>query len=228
MTIEQYQTLSGLTVPANKTAFILANISRVSTAIEGILGFTLDTSRVNANQYNEDGKTAIECPTSVNLDNLQDPDPIIYSYRVYNYNKSDKFYSIDPCTEIHAVKLVNGNVTYKTLDADEYRVNYENGVIKSLERCCNWCGCECACAQLAVDATWQWADEDDIPSELLYVIADMVTYLSDSRRDIKSQTLGSHSYTTRDGFDPILEKSWNTTLSKYAGPYGSLRKTITI
>lgn len=232
MTLEQYNELTGLTVSSSNEARVNAIINRTQMILEDMLGLTLDPELINDNFYIESGKTSTDCPCGeINEDNLQDADAIVNAYRIFPYNRDDKYLSIDPSTAIHAVKLVRGNITVKTLETDDYRPQHKNGIIKYLEQCQCWCGCwgncGCDCVELAVDADWLW-DEGDVPTDLLHVWADMVTYYSDDKNNIKSQTLGSHSYTKFDKEAPQNEAHNIAVIKKYAGPLGSIRTTVTI
>lgn len=234
MDITEYETLTGITVPNSQETLITATIAKTQSLLESILGYTLDESKVDVNQYTELGKTPSECPNPCNVDivNLIAPDAVIYAYRLFDYNKKDKFLAIDPCTLIHKVKLVIGNVTVKTLvEFEDYRIDKKNGLIRYLEKldCC-WCSNLDCCdnVQLAVDADWVWPDEDDIPIDLQYVWADMITYYSDCSKDIKSESLGPHSYTKFDNIKPENKSENLLIIKKYSGPNGIINKTITI
>ena len=232
MDITEYELLTGINVPTSQEALITANIVKTQTLLESILGYTLDETKVDVNQYTELGKTASECPNAcdIDIDSLEAPDSVIYAYRIFDYNRKDKYIAIDPCTEIHAVKLIIGNVTVKTLvEFEDYRIDQKNGLIRYLEKldCC-WCSNLDCCdnVQLAVDAEWVWQDEDDIPLDLKYLWTDMVTHYSDSSNNIKSESLGPHSYTKFDNIKP--ETKSLSIIKIYAGPNGTVSKIPTI
>lgn len=230
MTIEEYQTLTGTTVAASDIARYEAAIARAQKTLESLLGYTLDSDKVDDNQYTELGKTTTSCPCpDYNTDDLQDADPVVFAYRLFPYHPADSFFHIDPASAIHKVKLVKDNITFRTLDEKDYRAQYKNGIIKYLERCEKWCLCreKCYCVQLAVDADWLF--EDDIPSELLYIWADLVDDTTDLTKGIKSQTLGSHSYTYFDTAGSATDdESIFKVLKKYAGPNGTLKVTVVL
>ena len=234
MNISQYQTLMGLTVPASQTTRITAMLARATTELESLLGYTLDESLVETNHYTEIGKTTSDysCCTDIDEDSLADPDAVIGAYRLFPYNRNDKYLMIDPASAVHKVKLVKDGITFSTLDESDYRLHYENGFIKMIQRCdrCDWCICntECANVQLAVDADWLWPDEDDIPNELLYLLADMVDYYSDDKSNIKSETLATHSWTKFSSGDPKTSVSIKRILNKYAGGNSSIIQTLTV
>lgn len=231
MDLATYETLTGINVPSSQESRITAVINRCQKTIESSLGFTLDETLVIENQYIELGKTKTEClcPSEIDIDNLDAPDAVICAYRVFEYNKDDKYLSIDPATSINSVKLVIGNVTVKTLvEFEDYTCNYENGLIKYLEKVECWCSDLCCSknVQLAVDAEWVWQDEDDIPEELSYLMCDMVSYYSDSKSNIKSESLGPHSYTKFDNVSPELQSKNVVIINKYSGPHSTLKRVI--
>ena len=231
MNLSEYQTLTGITVSSANTAKVTATIARTQAMLETLLGFTLNSENVTENLYTELGKTQQECfCPSVNLENLQDPDAVVGAYRLFRYNELDKYFHIDPFSRVHAVKLVfikkgsgNNGVTLKTFDTDEVRIQYgREGFAKYIEHCIDClCSCDCSdCVQLAVDADWLWVDE--LPDDLKYVWADMITYYSDSKSNIKSESIDTHSYTKFDKTAPELEPHNLAVIKKYAGPYGSV------
>lgn len=233
MDLSTYQTLTGITVSSSQTAFVTAQIARTRAMLETMLGFTLDPSKVNTNLYNELGKTANECACpSVDTVDLQDPDAVVTAYRLYRYNSLDQYFHTDPFTKLNKVKLVyikpgatpNG-VTFKTFDNDEIRSQFgRKNFAKYIEHCIDClCTCDCDdCVQLAVDADWVWPDSGDIPLDLQYVWTDMVTWYSNSKKDIKSESIDTHSYTKFDRVAPELEPQNLAVIKKYAGPYGSV------
>lgn len=223
MNITEYQELSGINVASKDVDRVTATISKTQKILEGMLGYSLDTR--DTNEYNEIGKTITECPCDINLDNLSAPDSVEFAYRLFTYREDDKYLSIDPATVIYAVKLVKDGVTVKTLDSDDYRAHFKNGLIKFIERRKLWCDVECEFVQLAVDAEWAF---EEVPDDLLYIWADMITYYSDLNKDIKSQVLGTHSYTKFDNREPENKSENLSIIKKYAGPNGSLNRTVTV
>jgi len=223
MNITEYQELSGINVASKDVDRVTATISKTQKILEGMLGYSLDTR--DTNEYDEIGKTIIECPCDINLNNLSAPDSVEFAYRLFTYREDDKYLFIDPATVIYAVKLVKDGVTVKTLDSDDYRAHFKNGLIKFIERRKLWCDVECEFVQLAVDAEWAF---EEVPDDLLYIWADMVTYHSDLNKDIKSQVLGTHSYTKFDNREPENKSENLSIIKKYAGPNGSLNRTVTV
>lgn len=234
MNLEQYQTLTGVTVATADQSKVTATITRTQKMLETLLGFSLDLSEDKTNLYNELGKTQQMCfCPSVDLENLQDPDAVVGAYRLYKYNELDKYFHVDPFSRLNKVKLVfikegtgaNG-VTLKTFDFDEVRVNYgRDGLAKYIEHCINClCKCNCQdCVQLAVDAEWLWTSYDTLPDDLNYLWADMVTFYSDDKKtEIRSESIDTHSYTRFDKTPPEQEPLNVAILKRYAGPYGSV------
>ncbi len=231
MDLAEYQLLSGLTVTEARQSLVEAQITRTQRILEGLLGFTLDPALYDSNKYAETGKTQTDCPCPSTTLTLDDPDAVVFAYRLFPYNTKDAYLAIDPATTIHAVKLIKDGVTYKTLDLDEYRAEFKNDIIKYLQQIKKWCGCwvECPYSQLAVDATWLWGD-GDIPDDLNQVWAEMVTYYSDEKKDLISETMGPHSYRKHNqtATPPEQEKHNSPVITKYAGPNGSTKRNVTV
>lgn len=244
MDTTQYSELTGLSVSSAKENLVTAQIARTQTILEQMLGYTLDPDLYNQNQYTEIGKTTAELPFPSTSLTLNDPDAVVFAYRLYDFNNKDLYLPIDPCSAVHKVKLVKDGVTYKTFDTDEIRLHYKQGFIKYVQLVstieeylflyqnyiyyANYNYNEDVnYLQLAVDATWLWS-EGQIPQDLLFVWADMVTYYSNPSHGIKSQTLGSHSYTRFDEIPPEQEKQNINIIKKYSGPLGSIHQTPTV
>lgn len=233
MDIAQYTALTGISVASSQEDLVEAQIARTQSILESLLGFTLDPDKVSQNLYNELGKSPNECSCSnVDSENLNDPDDVVYAYRVFPYRFGESFLHTDPFTDLHAVKLVRNNVTIKTFDLDDLVIRWKGNWAKYLGHCqgdFNFCYCECDnCVQLAVDADWMWMLDGtlgEIPLDLQNVWAEMVTYYSDLKKEIKSETLGTHSYTRFDpGKVPETLSHNYSVISKYAGPHGSAYK----
>jgi hypothetical protein len=230
MDLSKYQELTGITVSASRAVYVQAQINRSIAMLETLLGFTLDPENVDTNLYNEVGKARTECACpSVDTEDLDDPDEVIGAYRMFPYNTLDQFLHVDPFTKLHAVKLVfvkqgasGDGVTLRTFNDERVRVHQgRDGIAKYIELCRDcFCDCGCdGCVQLAVDADWLW--EGELPNDLLYVLADMVTYYSDQKRNVKSESITTHSYTKFDRVAPETEPQNLAVIQRYAGPLGS-------
>jgi hypothetical protein len=246
MNVELYTVLTGRTYATDEHRFIDAQIKRAKRQLESLLGFTLDPDLVNKNFYNETGKTLIECSCPNVTDTLLDPDIVVGAYRLYSYNALDEYLHIDPFYEIFKVKLVRfdgaDGITVK--EFTEFTPIYKEDWGKYIEVCDDCCFCtlceDCTdCLQLAVDADWAFPNTADstigdssvggtvtaIPDDLLYVWCDLTDYLVGGKENIKSESIGSHSYTKFDKDSSPLDKLENKqVLAKYAGPKGSMAK----
>lgn len=238
MTIAQYQDLTGITVATADQARYNAQIVRTRQILESMLGFSLLKSKTSENLYEELGKSALDYKIPADDADLLPPDTVTGAYRLYGYNEHDAFFHVDPFTQLNSVKLVfirmggepNG-ITIKTFESDEMRVQKGMGgiskFIQKCEDCFDLVVCECKeCVQLAVDADWLY--DSCLPQDINYIWADMVTYYADCKKDIKSETLGTHQYTKFDNQKPEDTDSNRAILTKYAGPYGSLTREATI
>lgn len=234
MDLTTYQTLTGIT--ADNPTRTTAEIARTQTMLESLLGYTLNTSLVNTNLYNELGKTDSECSCPVDdLDSLLAPDAVVTAYRLFDYNITDKFWHVDPFTKINSVKLVyvkqgaspNG-VTVKTFaDTDIRSVMSKDSWSKYIEYTpSEYYLCKHDHhIQLAVDAVWQFTT---IPTELKYVWCDMITYYANDSADIKSESILTHSYTKGDTTPPEYRARNKSIIAHYAGPRGAGVRTHTL
>lgn len=236
MNIDKYSELTGVTVDESDEALIKAQIRRTKSILENMLGYSLNKKKASENQYEEAGKTISDFDDI--LSDLAPADDVVGSYRLFSYNEKDIYLPVDPYTEIHVAKLVvskpgakpNG-VTVQTFSATESLEYVENGIKKYLlnnDHCHRIFACYCSHynVQLAVDA--DWLNEDCLPEDLMYVWADMVTYYSDEKKDIKSETLATHSYTKQTLGRPEELSESLKIIQKYAGPNGSVKTVVTV
>lgn len=240
MDIEKYQELTGTTVEDSDIASVNALIRRTRITLETMLGYSLLKSKAGINQYEEKGKATVDCifrGIAGELDNLtlSDPDEVVGSYRLFSYNKADQYFKVDPFTKLYTVKLVfirtgdepNG-ITHKTFSDSKVRVHREGTITKYIERCKD-CICTCLCdncVQLAVEA--DWLNEECLPEDLQFIWSDMVAYYSDPKRFITSETLATHSYKQEMAPAPEELEDAKAIIAKYAGPNGSVSKTIVV
>lgn len=224
----------GITIPDSKKVYYTAQIKRVQTKLESLLGFTLKAKHI----YTELGKSQVECvcPDIPQSQSLLPPDEVKGIIKVFPYNFKDKFLHIDPFIDVYNVKL--GKVTedkkFITFKTFEHFTKHfmSQGIGKYVEKCQNcFCDCECKdCIQLIVDADWvDFTDEEsDIPDDLLYLWCDMINYWADPDKDIKSESVDGHSWSRGDISAPEELIENKLILDKYAGPYGSIIRIPTI
>lgn len=235
MDLAKYQKLAGFTVSSGNITKVTATINRTRIMLENMLGFSLYASEVSENFYKELGKTSESCfCSSIDLEDLDDPDEIEGSYRLFKYDRRDKYFFIDPFLTVYKVKQVyikqgkgNNGVTVKTFDDDEIRLQYRKDWGKYIEYCQS-CLCECKCencVQLAVDA--DWLNEDCLPLDLQYLWADMISYYADDKHGIKSESIDTHSYTKESNTAPEANSVNLAIIKKYAGPHGSVMSNPT-
>ena len=235
MDLSTYQTITGLTVASSDQARVTAQINRSRRTLESLLGYSLTDPQVNL--YNELGKTTTECACPiVDTEELEDPDPVVGAYRLYDYDIRDEYFHVDPFRNLHKVKLVyirqgsapNG-ITVKTFDADE-TIEHQgrdpwSKYIQEYTSYFRWHCLHSHYLQLAVDADWEF---ETVPDDLLDLWAEMVTYESDCNRDIKSESILTHSYSKLDRGAPEGRTEYSSLLSRYAGPHGTLSRTPVI
>lgn len=223
MDLSTYEEITGRTVADSKRNIVSAQIERTRTILESMLGYTLDPDLVDLNLYNG-----------------VDEDDVVGAYRLFPYSPS--YLNVDPFSAVHAVKLVQGDEIIDTLDTSSYAVSYfGRGLSKQLKVVgltrsgILWYQWPSLLTrdilpseelQLAVDADWLWTETDELPQDLLSVWADMVTYHSDSKSNIKSQTVLAHSYTKFEKVLPEEEPRNVAILERYAGPHGLLGRPL--
>lgn len=238
MTLAEYTALTGITVSSSNTTRVTAELVRARRKLEALLGYTLDPLLRETNLYNELGKTTSDfsCPI-VDTDNLAAPDAVVDAYRLFNYDPRDTYIHIDPFTRVNKVKLVylltgsgNNGVTVRTIDPDYLRIVQTGAWGKYLQEYNDYWRHGWYChhshqLQLAVDAEWGFTT---IPSELNEILADFTTYYADDDRDLKSESILTHSYTRGAKTDPGSVTSNLSTIAKYAGPNGIAIRSVVI
>lgn len=207
MNINTYQQLSGITVSTANAELIEGQIVKSQALLEELLGFSLDPDQRLVNHLT--GVT----PT--------------YAFRYFDLRHEDVYLTIDPATAVQEIRIVRGTETVRTLEATDYRLHHKNGFIRHIERVGGFCDPNYLKAlpvfsQLAVDADWMF---ETLPTDLLVVWAEMVADYTDLNRNIKSQTLGPHSYTKFERKD--IADTHRSVLTKYAGANGSINKLPT-
>lgn len=143
------------------------------------------------------------------------------STRKYPFNINDLRLVVDPCTNITSVTLYNDSELVYTFTTDEYREVYTGSHISALEMGSYFRLLCTKSVELRVTATWQFAT---VPADIKMVWADLVTYLIDPTNNIKSQTLGTHTYTKGTTRSTIESEYAVSILTKYAGPLGSIAR----
>lgn len=234
MNLEKYEKLTGIIIPEDKRAYYEAQIKRVQTKLETLLGYTLEPQHI----YIELGKAQQECicPDIPQSAKLLPADPVRGIIKVFPYSYKDKFLHIDPFKDVYKVKLVKVDenhqfVTVKTFEhfAKQYM---QQGIGNHIEKCQTcFCDCECKdCVQLAVDADWIdfTEEDDDIPDDLWYLWCDMIDYYADPDRDIKSESVDGHSWSRGDIQAPWEREDVKLLLKRYAGPFGAITRMPTL
>lgn len=227
MTTEDYSALTGNTSCLNQKSKTDAMITRARIMLERMLGYSLEVDKRLENQYTETGKLKSQlyfCCDDIANAELDPPDTIVSAYRLFSYNPNDAYFIIDPCTTVNKVKLVRGNITVRTINPNNYRLEQKDGYISSIQRCERFCLCrplDCRCVQLAVDAEWLW-ENGEIPTDLKLAWSDLVTYYMNPKKGIRSETLGSHSYSRFDDDDPEKDPFFQSIVKKYAGGNGTV------
>lgn len=245
MTIAEYQTLTGTTVPDSDVTRVKAVIRRAEAKLEGLLGYSLSKQK----SWTELGKVQYDglipfpsLPVSDDvIDNLSAADEQTGDIQLFNFDELDKHIKINPAKEIYRAKVV------LPVNQDEFITIYdlENGVpylngaglVTAVTRYYSWftwswwnslLWADRSNLMIAVDADYiDVCDVNQYP-DLAYLLADMVTYYADPSYSlmgvIKSETIDTHSYTraatgtTADSTAPEGQLSSKKIIEKYAGP----------
>lgn len=216
MTIAEYQTLTGTTVPDSDVTRITAVIRRCTARLESLLGYSLTRQK----SWTELGKLQYNglvpfpsLPVSDDvLASLTAPDDQTGDLQLFGFDQQDKHIKINPAREVYRAKIV------LPINEDEFVTVYdlENGtpylnsvgLVTAITRYYSWFSwvgwdqlllSARAKLMFAVDAEYiEVCDVSRYP-ELAYLLADMVTYYSDPGYSllgiIRSETIDSHTYT---------------------------------
>jgi hypothetical protein len=231
--LDEYIEISGLAVKDPQRAFVTANIKKAQFMIESALGFTLDADKAAQNLYTETGQAPDDnwiCGGS-DADLLPAESEPDEKYRIFTqaepldtYYKVTALTRIDPATSISKIKLVHGTVNVHTFTTSELAlVTGANGYGRLVDLAVIFpnpyrCGHR---LQVAVSADWLGVDDDQLPDDLLSVWADVITWLSDKTRNIKSENRGTRSYTKAETKSPLEDPINKSILDSYAGPRGT-------
>lgn len=224
--------LTGRTLTSAQVSLLSGSAETAKRALEDLLGWPLDPNCWD-DQYFERGKTQSDYVCLDEDTELDDPDDVVGSLRVYRWDPADVYLAIDPAVTIHAVKLVSDDVTYKTFELGEYRPQWVNGRERyakyiEISHDCTWyrhhlyCCCH-AGRQVAVDADWAF---ETVPKVLQQVWAALIWDDLNPKRDLRSQTLGPHSYTFAT--DSSVVDKYGSVLRQYEGPNGTVPRGINI
>jgi hypothetical protein len=248
--LSKYQELTGTTVAEGDTARYNAVIRRTSALLESALGYSLSPSKNLDKQ--ELGKVQFEGQYPyypINVNNLLDPDEQDGEYRLFPYNENDIYIKTDPFSNIYHVKLVqplNDDEFVTISDLTDYTNKRTRNFGKYIEKQLGWftwnwyswlmqnLGQDNGLL-IAIDA--DWLSCTDMPMDLQYLWADMVTYYASDEvsvtGNIKSESVNGHSWSKTNagggkGVDlsPDQSPSGLNIIAQYAGPNGTLATRI--
>jgi hypothetical protein len=230
--LSEYIEIAGADVKDSQRAFVTANIAKARFQLESALGFPLTAEKAGQNLYTETGQAPDDnwiCGGS-DADLLPADDEPDEKYRLFTADEPLNEFSltaltrIDPATAISKVKLVHGTVNVHTFTTSELALlSNANGYGRLVDlavifpnpgRCHHR-------LQVAVSADWLGTGDDGLPDDLLSVWADLVTFLSDRTRNIKSENRGTRSYTKTESKSPLDDPASRAILESYAGPRGT-------
>lgn len=251
MDLAKYQELTGTTVATGDVARYTAVIRRANGLLESALGYSLsaqknlDKQELGKVQFNGaypyyPTSEAVLLPADTNVEG---------AYRMFNYNDSDLYLMTDPFRNVYHVKLVQARTDdeFVTIwDLNDFTVKNSRKFGKFIQRQTTWFNWKWygflvsqlgngTGLLLAVDG--DWLDCNNMPDDLKYLWADMVTYYSSDSisvtGNIKSESVNGHSYTLSNagggrGVDLSPEQSdaGLRILKQYAGPNGTYATRI--
>lgn len=234
MDLKKYKELTGAKVSTSNEARVLATIRRTKATLETMLGFTLNPK----NLYTEAGKTPVEGVFPTAGIDLLPPDEEVGTYKLFPFNETDKFFHVDPFTNVYKAKLVvpglDGEFT-TVKDFDRVIAQYgRDGIGKYIERQFEWFNWAWWAnwrelyfsqyptqgLQLAVEADWI----DCYPQDIEYLWADMVEHYASNTSNLKSESVDGHSWSKADTTPPEEQLVNKQILMRYAGPFGSINR----
>lgn len=252
MTIAEYQTLTGITVPESDEVRMKAIIRRSEAKLEGLLGYSLSKQKT----WTELGK--VQYDGLVPFPSLPIGDDVIAQLstaseqvgdiQLFRFDDRDTHLKINPAKEVYRAKLVlpvnqDEFITIAELEDVSPYLN-EAGLVTALSRNFAWFNwtwwgsltmANRSHLMLAVDADYINLCDANKYSDLAYLLADMVTFYADPAYSlmgiIKSETIDTHSYTrastgsTVDSTAPEGQPSAKLIIAKYAGP-AAYRKLV--
>ena len=252
MTIAEYQTLTGTTVPEADTARVKAMIRRAETKLEAMLGYPLTRQK----KWTELGKVRYSgitpfpsLPVSDQvLDNLVAPDEELGDIQLFNLDTLNMHLRINPAKEVYRAKVVlpvNQDEFITIYDLNNVTPYFNSaGLVVALTRYYTWFTwswwnplpwSERSNLMLAVEASYVNVCDANKYPDLAFLLADMVTYYSDPSYsvmgNIRSESIDSHSYSrastgsSPDNAAPEGQSSAKRIIEKYAGP-GAFRNLV--
>lgn len=245
MDLAKYKELTGTTVATGDEARYNAIIRRTNGLLESALGYSMTPSKNIDKQ--ELGKVQFEGQYPyypLQLDSLLPADEVEGSYRLFPYNENDIYLKTDPSANIYHVKLVqvlNDDEFVTIWDFKDYTSKTTRKFGKFIEKQVGWFTWNWYAwlmqnlgggngLLVAVDA--DWLSCNNMPSDLAYLWADMVTYYSSDEvtvtGNIKSESVNGHSWSKTNAgggkgadLSPDQSAAGANILAQYAGPNGT-------
>lgn len=237
MDLAKYEELTGTTVAEAEKLRVNASIRRTNALLESALGYSLSPTK-NLDKE-ELGKAQFQGAYPyypLNQTTLLDADEPDGSYRLFYYNDKDIYIKTDPARNVYHVKLVQPQnddsfITIWDLDFTSMNSRKFGKFIQKSVSWFNWNWYGWLVNQVgngnglmvAVDADWLTCN--NMPTDLAYLWADMVTYYSSEdiavTGNLKSESVNGHSYSYEKAIPPHELVESAKVLALYAGPNGS-------
>ncbi len=244
MDLTKYTELTGTTVSETDKQRYNAAIRKVNGVLETALGYSLIPSK-NIDKE-ELGKVQFQGAYPyypIDTSNLLDADEQSGEYRLFDYNEKDPYLITDPFRNVYHVKLVqsrNDDQFVTIMDLSNYAMKNARKFGKYIQRETAWFNWDWygwlvqqlgngSGLMVAVDG--DWLNCNNMPDDLAYLWADMVSYYSNPDYSVsgslKSESVNGHSWTRNNagggkGVDLSPEQSEGglSVLAQYAGPNG--------
>lgn len=238
MDLAKYEELTGTTVADSQKARVNASIRRANVLLESALGFSLSP---NKNIDKEElGKVQFQgaypyYPWS--QQQLLPADEQEADYRLFYYNPLDPYIKTDPARNIYHVKLVqaqNDDQFVTIMDLNDFTSKTSGKFGKYIQKSASWFNWNWYnwltnqigngnALMVAVDADWMTCN--NMPDDLAFIWADMVSYYSSEdisvTGNLKSESVNGHSYSYEKAVAPEEVVATQKILRAYAGPNGS-------
>lgn len=252
MTIAEYQTLTGTTVPTADVPRVEAAIRKSEAKLESLLGYSLSKQKT----WTELGKVQYDglvpfpsLPVSDEvISNLLPADEVSGETQLFNFDELDKHIKINPARKIYRAKVVlpvNETEFISVYDLDNGKPYLNSaGLVTAITRYASWftwswwnslLWSDQQSLILAVEAEYIDVCDAKQYADLAWLLADMVTYYADPNYsvmgNITTESIDSHSYSrasvgaSSESMAPEDQMSAKRTLEKYAGP-GAFRKLV--
>lgn len=245
MDLALYEKLTGTTVADADKTRVNAVIRRTNGTLESALGYSLSPSKnIDKEELGIVQFQGAYPYFPFNTSTLLPADEQEGDYRLFDYYDDDLYIKTDPARNIYSVKLVkvmNDDEFVTIYDLKDFTSKNSRKFGKFIQRETGWFNWHWYFwlveqvgngngLMVAVDADWLTCN--NMPDDLAFLWADMVTYYSSEdisvTGNLKSESVNGHSYSYDKAVAPESLESSIKTLTQYAGPNGSLATRVRV